>query len=104
MNVTMMFRAAFLSLLALVALASGAEAQVSLRLSPDDARQGVNGGRQLPLRDIVRTVRAQVPGELVDVIGLEQQGARLVYLLRWKTDDGRILTLTVDAETGAVQR
>jgi uncharacterized membrane protein YkoI len=100
----MMVRSALLSLLALGVFSGAAHAQNPFRLSPDDARQAVTGGKQLALRDIVRSVRAQLPGELVDVLGLESRGQRMVYRLRWKTADGRILDLDVDAETGAVLR
>lgn len=74
------------------------------RLTADDARDAVRGGRQRPLGELLPRVRAQVPGDLVTVVRLEDRGERMVYVLRWKTDDGRLLDLEVDAATGAVLR
>ncbi len=73
--------------------------------SPDAAREAVREGRHRPLREVVRGLRRQMPGDIVDVIGLEERregGA--IYRIRWRTPEGRIMDLNVDAETGAVLR
>jgi hypothetical protein len=70
----------------------------------DAARDAVREGKHLPLREVVRRVGAQYPGALVDVIGLQDRGPVAVYRLRWRTPDGRLLDINVDAETGAVIR
>lgn len=73
--------------------------------SPDEAREAVREGRHRPLRDVLRGVRNQIDGEMVDVQGLEERGGgRAVYRIRWRTPDGRLLDLRVDAETGQVMR
>ena len=75
------------------------------RWSPDDARDGVREGRIRPLRDILRTVESQIPGQLVGGAQLQElPGGRAVYHLRWRTPDGRLLDLAVDAESGAILR
>lgn len=73
--------------------------------SPDDARNAVREGRHRPLRELLRSVEAQYPGQLIGVSGLEERGdGRAVYRLRWRTHDGRLLDLAVDAESGALTR
>lgn len=71
----------------------------------DAARDAVRAGRHMPLRDVLRAVANQVPGSPRGQPQLQERGdGRAVYLLRWQTPDGRLLDLTVDAETGAVLR
>src|SRR5262249_8973195 len=54
--------------------------------SPDDARAAVREGRHRPLREVLRGVRNQIDGEMVDVQGLEDRGGgRAVYRIRWRT-------------------
>ncbi len=73
--------------------------------NPDDARDAVREGRHMPLREVLRAVEAQIPGQLRGGAQLQERGnGRAVYLLRWQTPDGRLLDLVVDAETGAVLR
>jgi hypothetical protein len=73
--------------------------------NPNDARDAVREGRHMPLRELLRAVEAQIPGQLRGGAQLQERGnGRAVYLLRWQTPDGRLLDLVVDAETGAVMR
>lgn len=87
--------------LSLACAATPASAQGVFRpdqLAPDSARQEVREGRRLPLGELFQRLRARYGGSQVDV--LEDRGA--TYLIRWKTGDGRVMDLLVDARTGAV--
>jgi uncharacterized membrane protein YkoI len=57
-----------------------------------------------PLRDVLRSVELQLPGQLVGAARLQQMGPRSVYTLRWRTTDGRLLDIAVDAQSGAIVR
>lgn len=101
----MRLRSLFLSALigSIPAAAAAQRPDVFHRLSPNEAREGAQAGRHRSLSELLPTIRAQVEGDLLRVIGLEDRGGRTVYLLRWKTA-GRLLDLEVDAETGQVLR
>lgn len=73
------------------------------RQQQDEAREAVRRGRHLPLGRVLEQLRRRTPGRQLDV-GLEQQGARMVYRVRWAAADGRRIDYIVDAETGAVLR
>jgi hypothetical protein len=64
-------------------------------------RQGVRQGQLAPLSRVIGSIRQRTPGRQLDA-GLEYQGPRLVYRLRWITDQGRRVDYIVDAETGAI--
>ena len=92
--------------LALAAAGSPAGAQgmrdFQTRLTADDARDAVRAGRKKPLEVLLPTIRAQIGGSLIKVEEAGARGGRPIYVLRWKTDDGRLVFLEVDAETGAI--
>jgi len=67
----------------------------------DDAREGVRGGRLVPLEQVIRNIARQTPGRLLDA-GLEGGGDRPVYRVRWQTNDGRRIDYIVDARSGAI--
>jgi uncharacterized membrane protein YkoI len=67
----------------------------------DDARRGVQAGRNLQLGQIIEIIRRQTPGRMLDA-GLEQAGGRTVYRVRWAADGGRRIDYLVDAQTGAI--
>ncbi len=64
-------------------------------------RQGVRQGQLAPLGRVIGSIRQRTPGRQLDA-GLEYQGARLVYRVRWITDQGRRVDYIIDAETGAI--
>jgi uncharacterized membrane protein YkoI len=105
----MMMRSAFLALALTFAVAAPAMAQDRWRpdfgqkLTADDARDNVREGRIKPLEEIVDIVRGQMGGQLRKA-ELADRGGRKVYVLRWQTDDGRLLFLEVDAQTGQILR
>lgn len=64
-------------------------------------RQGVRQGQLAPLGRVIGAIRQHTPGRQLDA-GLEYQGARLVYRVRWMTENGRRVDYIVDAATGAI--
>jgi uncharacterized membrane protein YkoI len=84
------------------ALAQGRDSLgANWREQQDEARQGVQAGRLLPMPQVIEIVRRQTPGRLLDA-GLEQAGGRPVYRVRWAADGGRRIDYLVDAQTGAI--
>lgn len=64
-------------------------------------RQGVRQGQLAPLGRVIENIRRVTPGRQLDA-GLEYQGPRLVYRVRWMTAQGRRVDYYVDAATGAM--
>ena len=71
------------------------------RPQQDQARQGVKQGRYLPLGQVIREINRHDPGYQLDV-GLEQEGGRDVYRVRWASSNGRRKDYIVDATSGAI--
>jgi hypothetical protein len=67
----------------------------------DDAREGVRGGRLVPLESVIRNIARSTPGRLLDA-GLEDQGGRPIYRVRWQAANGQRIDFIVDATTGAI--
>lgn len=65
----------------------------------DRARAALERGEVLPLAEILATVTAQVPGEVVEV-ELEREHGAWVYELKVISPDGRMLEVLVDATAG----
>jgi len=66
-----------------------------------DARAGVKQGRYVPLVKVIDEIRRRTPGRVLDA-GLEQAGGRVVYRVRWASDDGRRIDYIADAQSGAI--
>lgn len=73
------------------------------RAQQEDARQGVRRGQYVPLSRVIEEIRRRTPGRQLDA-GLEDQGGRAVYRVRWATNDGRRIDYIVDAVSGAILR
>ena len=71
------------------------------RLQQDEARQGVRQRKLMPLAEVIERLRARVPGRQLDA-GLEYQGERPIYRIRWMAKDGRRIDYLLDATTGAI--
>jgi hypothetical protein len=71
------------------------------RAQEDFLRQGVRQGQLAPLGRVIQNIRRVTPGRQLDA-GLEYQGPRLVYRVRWMTAQGRRVDYYVDAATGAI--
>ncbi len=67
----------------------------------EDAREGVRGGRLVPLESVIRSIARSTPGQLLDA-GLETRGGRAIYRVRWQTPDGRRIDYIVDAQSGQI--
>lgn len=67
----------------------------------DDAREGVRGGRLVPLESVIRNILRSTPGRLLDA-GLEDQDGRPIYRVRWQAANGQRIDFIVDARTGAI--
>lgn len=67
----------------------------------DDAREGVRGGRLVPLESVIRNIARSTPGRLLDA-GLEDRGGRPIYRVRWQAANGQRIDFIVDAATGAI--
>ncbi|MBI5939162.1 MAG: PepSY domain-containing protein [Caulobacterales bacterium] len=67
----------------------------------DEAREGVRGGRLVPLESVIRNIARSTPGRLLDA-GLEDQGGRPIYRVRWQATNGQRIDFIVDARTGAI--
>jgi uncharacterized membrane protein YkoI len=61
----------------------------------------VRQGQLAPLGRVIGAIRQRTPGRQLDA-GLEYQGPRLVYRVRWMTESGRRVDYIVDAATGAI--
>ncbi len=71
------------------------------RLQQDEARQGVRAHQLMPLGQVIERIRQRSPGRQLDA-GLEYQGERPLYRVRWMTKDGRRIDYLIDAVTGAI--
>ena len=71
------------------------------RLQQDEVRQGVRQRQLMPLSKVIAEVRARTPGRELDA-GLEYQGARPIYRVRWMTPNGRRIDYLIDAASGAI--
>ena len=71
------------------------------RLQQDEARQGVRQHRIMPLARVIEQINARSPGRQLDA-GLEYQGDKPIYRVRWMTRNGRRVDYLIDAATGAI--
>ncbi|HEX3918218.1 MAG TPA: PepSY domain-containing protein [Caulobacteraceae bacterium] len=69
-------------------------------LQQDEVRQGVTQRRLVPLGQVIEQLGRRMGGRQLDA-GLEYQGGRPIYRVRWITRDGRRVDMLIDAATGA---
>ncbi|MDB5438750.1 MAG: hypothetical protein JWM33_1177 [Caulobacteraceae bacterium] len=60
-----------------------------------------SGPPALSMEEVLKRVREKTPGSLVGGPTRQPNGAN--YVVRWKTTDGRVIDVTVDAFTGAIR-
>lgn len=104
--------AAVLMALALCASAAAAVAEFDLSDPPaakvEDAEPGTAGGRFqiaqefVPLEIILAALRSEYGGHQLSVGGPIPDGVGYVYQIKWLTEDGAVLYVTADAESGEV--
>jgi uncharacterized membrane protein YkoI len=105
----MMKTSAILVLLAALAVAAPSQAQgwkpdLGQRLDGERARDAWQAGKMRRLDELLPVIREQLGGDLVKSEGVGERDGRPVYLLRWRTGDGRLVFIEVDGETGRVLR
>ena len=71
------------------------------RLQQDEVRQQRQQRRIMPLSQVIERINARSPGRQLDA-GLEYQGDKPIYRVRWMTRDGRRVDYLIDATTGAI--
>jgi len=71
------------------------------REQQDEARAGVTQRRLVPLAQVIAEIRRRTGGRQLDA-GLEYQGDRPIYRVRWMSADGRRIDFLIDATTGAI--
>ncbi len=71
------------------------------REQQEEARAGVRQGQMAPLGRVIQGIGRRSAGRPLDA-GIEYQGSRAVYRVRWMTAHGRRVDYIVDAATGAV--
>jgi len=71
------------------------------RQQQDEAAAARRQRRIVPLESVLGQIRAREPGRQLDA-GLEYQGDRVIYRVRWMTADGRRVDYMIDATTGAI--
>lgn len=71
------------------------------REQQEEARAGVRGGQMAPLGQVIEEIRRRSPGRQLDA-GIELQGGREVYRVRWMDAHGQRSDYIVDAQTGAI--
>lgn len=71
------------------------------REQQNEARQGVQRGRMVPLSQVLAEINRRTPGRVLDA-GIEYMADRPVYRVRWITTDGRRIDYLVDASSGAI--
>jgi hypothetical protein len=71
------------------------------RLQQDEAAELRRQRRIMPLGRVIEQINAHSPGRQLDA-GLEYQGDRPIYRVRWMTRNGRRVDYLIDAATGAI--
>ena len=74
------------------------------RQQQDEVRELRREKRLVPMGEIIEKIRRLNPGPRSQQLdaGLEYQGDKPVYRVRWMTSDGRVIDYIVDAVTGQV--
>jgi hypothetical protein len=67
----------------------------------DEAQSQEGAGPALSLKDARRIVRSQFDGKIVDT-QLFQYGGGWIYRVRVRTNDGRVVDVGVDGQTGQI--
>jgi uncharacterized membrane protein YkoI len=92
--------------LPVLAVAQAPEPMPELDFAADDhsrARDGVDAGELMALADILDLLRERFDGHHIGVDGPVEIGAgRYGYTIKWLTEEGSVLYIYVDAETGGV--
>lgn len=94
-------RVALTALALAVALALSPIASAFSGSEQDSAREAVQSGHARPLKDILRGLKGQMDGRVLDA-EMGNSGGRSIYLIKVLGRDGRVRILAVDALSGQV--
>ncbi len=86
----------------LAALAAPGLAQARIADAEDGGWQVAQSGDFVPLEVIFADLRAQYSGHQLSASGPVPAGGGYVYRIKWLTDDGAVLYVIADAETGDI--
>ncbi|MEG6508664.1 PepSY domain-containing protein [Methyloligella sp. 2.7D] len=70
-------------------------------LDHDAARRALEEGRVAPLAEITEKLKAQIPGEIIEV-ELDREDGRYIYEFKLVRPEGRVQEVEVDAKTGEI--
>ncbi len=70
--------------------------------SPDQARDAVNKGDIVPLRDVFRMLKQRFGGYQLGAELFSKPGGGSEYHIDWMTRDGRKMQFIVDAQSGRI--
>jgi uncharacterized membrane protein YkoI len=57
--------------------------------------------RQVPLSRVLAMIAQRTPGRQLNTT-MGDSGGRPAYIIQWQRTDGRVVVITVDAETGQI--
>ena len=94
------------SLAAPVAVAQGQDQGWGAQFSPSEARDARKQGLHVPFDEVEQTLRREYgrDGVLISADLYSQASGGAIYDIRWQTGDGRLVRVTVDAQTGNIVR
>ncbi len=95
-------RAFFVLLILLLCLAVSGPADAKRKSDQERARRAVEAGELLPLRYILRQLRGEVGGRMLDAEVEEVGPGRWLYFIKVLTPEGNVQNLVVDGATGRV--
>jgi len=76
------------------------------QFSPSEARDARKQGLHVPFDEVEKTLRREYgrDGVLISADLYSQASGGAVYDIRWQTGDGRLVRVTVNAQTGDIVR
>ena len=72
--------------------------------SPNQARDEVSRGKIVPLKSIFRQLKREYGGYQLGAALFSKPDGGAVYNIEWMSEEGRKMTIVVDAETGRIVR
>lgn len=74
---------------------------VQAQSNQKSARDAADGGEIKPLSEVLHTVKAKVPGQVLDV-QLDKSGTPWTYQIRVRSEKGNVILVEVDANSGRI--
>ena len=93
------------TLMVLIALAGflgfSDDMPVQAQSDQKSAREAADAGKIKPLAGILRTVKREVPGQVL-AVQLDKAGKPWTYRIRVRSEKGNVVLVAVDAESGRI--